>query len=198
MVTGDIVTIDTEEFYVVKHDGRDLVLLSHYNLNVGDNKKPGAIEGIQDNEVKGWVSSGTQYGYISFSSTNYWDGKVGTDYPGNYCSSNTYTSGTNCAYVYDSNSNLKTYVDSYKTYLEGKGATIKSARLLRVEEAFELGCGNGSWDCNNAPAFVKETSYWLGSAYDTIRVWHVISNGNFNYYYYNYGITFGVRPVIVI
>ena len=198
VVTGDIVTIDTEEFYVVKHDGRDLVLLSHYNLNVGDNKKPGAIEGIQDNEVKGWVSSGTQYGYISFSSTNYWDGKVGTDYPGNYCSSNTYTSGTNCAYVYDSNSNLKTYVDSYKTYLEGKGATIKSARLLRVEEAFELGCGNGSWDCNNAPAFVKETSYWLGSAYDTIRVWHVISNGNFNYYYYNYGITFGVRPVIVI
>ena len=198
VVVGDIVTIDTEEFYVVKHDGSDLILLSHYNLNVGSKKKAGATEGIQDSEVKGWVSSGTKYGTITFSSTNYWNGKVGTDYPGSYCSSNTYTSGTNCAYVYDSNSNLKTYVDAYKTYLEGKGATIKSARLLRVEEAFELGCGNGAWNCNNAPAFLKETSYWIGSAYDTFEVWDVYSDGNFYYssYYYNY--TFGVRPVIVI
>ena len=198
VVTGDIVTIDTEEFYVVKHDGSDLVLLSHYNLNVGSNKKAGATEGIQDSEVKGWVSSGTKYGNIAFSSTNYWNGKVGTDYPGSYCSDNTYTSGTNCAYVYDSNSNLKTYVDAYKTYLEGKGATIKSARLLRVEEAYELGCGNGTWHCHNAPAFVKETSYWLGSASDYYNIWRVSSGGLFDDYGYNYDYYFGVRPVIII
>ena len=112
---------------VVKRDGSDLVLLSHYNLNIGSNKKPGATEGIQDSEVKGWLSSGTKYGNIAFSSTSYWNRKVGEglDYPGSYCTS---VNGTNCVYVYDANSNLKTYVDSYKTYLEGKGATIKSAR----------------------------------------------------------------------
>ena len=198
VVTGDIVTIDTEEFYVVKHDGSDLILLSHYNLNVGDNKKAGAIEGIQDSEVKGYVEGGTKYGNIVFSSTSYWNGKVGEglDYPGSYCASNTYTSGTNCAYVYDANSNLKTYVDSYKTYLEGKGATIKSARLLRVEEAYELGCGNGAWNCNNAPAFLKETSYWLGSASNAYDVWYVSSLGRF--YYFNDDSYFGVRPVIII
>ena len=198
VVVGNKVTIGTEEFFVVKHDGNDLVLLSRYNLNVGDNKKAGATEGIQDSEVKGWVSSGTTYGNIAFSSTKYWNGKVGTDYPGSYCASNTYTSGTNCAYVYDSNSNLKTYVDAYKTYLEGKGATIKSARLLRVEEAYELGCGNGTWNCDNAPAFVKETSYWLGSALDPSYVWIVYSNSDFNDYDFSYGNRFGVRPVIII
>ena len=197
VVTGDIVTIDTEEFYVVKHDGNDLILLSHYNLNVGSNKKPGATEGIQDSEVKGWLESGTTYGNIEFSSTYYWNGKVGTDYPGSYCTSNTYTSGTNCTYVYDANSNLFQYVNTYKTYLEGKGATIKSARLLRIEEAFELGCGNGTWTCNNAPAFVKETSYWLGSPYNSYNVWRVGSEGYFSYYLY-YDDYFGVRPVIVI
>ena len=198
VVTGDKVKIDTEEFYVVKHDGSDLVLLSHYNLNVGSNKKAGATEGIQDSEVKGWVSSGTKYGNIKFSSINYWNGKVGTDYPGSYCSSNTYTSGTNCTYVYDSNSNLKTYVDAYKTYLEGKGATIKSARLLRVEEAFELGCGNGEWNCNNAPAFLKETSYWLGSVYDSRGVWGVETDSDFHINTYNRDYYFGIRPVIII
>ncbi len=192
---GDIVTIDTEEFYVVKRDGSDLVLLSHYNLNVGSNKKAGATEGIQDSEVKGYVLGGTIYGNIAFSSTNYWNGKVGTDYPENYCTS---SGGTNCVYVYDSNSNLKTYVDAYKTYLEGKGATIKSARLLRVEEAFELGCETSSWTCNSAPAFVKETSYWLGSASDALDVWNVCSDGDFDYYDFYFDDYFGVRPVIVI
>ena len=74
VVTGDIVTIDTEDFYVVKHDGSDLVLLSRYNLNVGSKKKAGATEGIQDSEVKGYVSGGTAYGTVAFSSTNYWHG----------------------------------------------------------------------------------------------------------------------------
>ena len=204
VAVGDLVKIGDEEFYVISNDGSDLVLLSHYNLNVGSNKKAGATEGIQDSEVKGYVTSGTKYGNIAFSSTNYWNGKVGEglDYPGSNCSSNTYTSGTNCTYVYDANSNLKTYVDSYKTYLEGKGATIKSARLLRVEEAFELGCGQGQWSCStspaNAPSWVYETSYWLGSARNTSVVWGVYSYGDFYGCTYDYGGDFGVRPVIII
>ena len=187
VVTGDIVTIDTEDFYVVKHDGSDLVLLSRYNLNVGSKKKAGATEGIQDSEVKGYVSGGTAYGTVAFSSTNYWHGKVGTDYPGSYCTS---SSGTNCVYVYDANSNLKTYVDSYKTYLEGKGATIKSARLMTLEESYAFS--------NENQAAWKETSYWLGSAYYTGYVRSVNSDGYFDNDGYNRGSYFGVRPVIII
>ena len=86
-----------------------------------------------------------------------------------------------------------------KEYLISKGApnTIE-ARLMKVEEAYELGCGNGAWDCNNAPTFVKETSYWLGSAYDSGYVWFVGSDGNFSSLS-SYDVSnFGVRPVIVI
>ena len=199
---GDIVKIGSEEFYVVKHDGNDLVLLAHYNLNVGSNKKASATEGIQDSKVKGYVSSGTKYGNVAFSSTSYWNGKVGSDYPGTYCNSNTYTAGTNCVYVYDSNSILYQYVETYKTYLEGEGATIKEARLLRVEEAYELGCENGAWSCKNSPAnapsWVYETSYWLGSAFTSYSVWRVGYSGDFNGHNYNVGGNFGVRPVIII
>ena len=198
---GDIVTIGTEEFYVIKPltDGK-LTLLSHYNLNVGSNKKAGATEGLQDSEVKGWVSSGTKYGNLAFSSTNYWNGKVGSalDYTESYCSSNTYTAGTKCAYVYDSNSNLKTYVDAYKDALIEMGQPIQEARLLRVEEAFELGCGKGARNCNSAPAFVKETSYWLGSAYNSGHLWVVTSGDSFVPNHYSSGVSIGIRPVIII
>ena len=92
--------------------------------------------------------------------------------------------------VYDANSNLKTYVDSYKTYLEGKGATIKSARLMTLEESYAF--------YNENQAAWKETSYWLGSAYYTGYVRSVNSDGYFDNDGYNRGSYFGVRPVIII
>jgi len=211
VVVGDIVTIGDEEFYVVSNDGTDLVLLAHYNLKVGNiynssGTKTGEYAssdtgyGLQSSDAKGWVSGADRNGTVAFSSTNYWNGKVGSglDYSGSYCSSNTYTEGTECAYVYDANSNLKTYVDAYKTALEGMGATIKEARLMKVEEAYALGCGNGAWNCNNAPAFVKETSFWLGSARVANDLWCVSSIGNFSYSNYSNDGIFGVRPVIII
>ena len=207
---GDIVTIGTEEFYVVSNDGTDLVLLSRYNLKVGniynsETTKTGEYTssdegyGLQSSETKGYLEGASSYnGTMTFSDTVYWNGKVGTDYPGIYCNSNTYTAGTNCAYVYDTNSNLKTYVDAYKTALEGMGAAIKEARLMKVEEAYALGCGNEEWNCNNAPAFLKETSFWLGSAFGSNTIWRIGSSrfgshSNDRGYY-----VFGVRPVIVI
>ena len=198
VVVGDIITIGTEEFYLVKKNGNDLVLLSHYNLNVGNNMKTGATEGIQDSEVRGSISNGTKYGNLSFSSASYWSGKVGTDYPGSYCNTNTPTPGVTCAYVYDSNSNLKVYVDAYKDYLKEQKAPIKSARLLKVEEAYDLGCGNGAWNCNNAPSFIKETSFWLGSVNSTSNIWRIDSVGGFGSSGFEGVGTFGVRPVIVI
>ena len=209
---GEIVTIGTEEFYVVKHDGNDLVLLAHYNLKVGNicnnstiigeytSSDPGY--GLQSSEVKAWQpDEADRNGTVEFSSSFYWNGKVGTDYPGTYSSSNTYTPGTVYAYVYDSNSNLKQYVDAYKIALEGMGATIKEARLLRIEEAFELGCGNGTWSCISSPAtgpsWLVETSFWLGTPYSNIRVWRILATGLLNNSA-DFGNVFGVRPVIVI
>ena len=203
VVVGDVVTIGDEEFYVISNDTTNdrLTLLAHYNLNVGSNAK-GTATGLQDQDVKGWVSGETTYGTVAFSNTYYWNGKIGSVYPGTYCSSNGYRAGTNCAYVYDSNSNLKTYVDAYKTALEGMGARVLEARLMKVEEAYALGCGNGAWSCKdspaNAPSWVYDTSYWLGSAMLTDNLWRVISHGSFTYSNYSSNDLYGVRPVIVI
>ena len=78
------------------------------------------------------------------------------------------------------------------------GQPIQEARLLRVEEAYELGCGNGASNCNSAPAFVKETSYWLGSANDPYSPWLVNSYGGFGSGNYYLDGDYGVRPVIII
>ena len=206
VVTGDLVTIRTEEFYVVKHDGDDLILLAKYNLKVGNiienyiktreytNNDEGY--GRQSSDAIGYISgSSSRNATVAFSYSNYWNGKVGTNYPGGFCNRNT---SATCGYVYDSNSYLKEYVDNYKTFLEGKGITIKNARLLRFEEAYELGCDINALSCANAPSWLYQTTFWLGSAYNNYGINAVYSD---KYFYrgindvYDY---YGVRPVIVI
>ena len=209
--TGDIVKIKEEEFYVVKHDGNDLVLLAHYNLKVGNIYNLGGTfykvgeyteedegYGLQSSEAKGFYSTKPYYGTQTFSKKRYWYLKIGSDYPGSLCNPTNYSEEMNCAYVYDSNSNLFQYVEAYKEKLEEMGVTIKQARLLRIEEAFELGCGNGNYDCSDAPSWVYETSYWLGSPYGNEKPWLILYNGTLEGNVYNTGHTSGVRPVIII
>ena len=198
VVMGDLVKIGEEEFYVIKRSGDDLYLLSHYNLNVGSDRKTDVPEGIQNSGVRAYVNWAEDvYGAVEFSSTNYWNDKVGTVYSGQYCSSDTYTPGVTCAYVYDSNSALYPYVENYKRYLEGLGATIKDARLLRFEELVEIGWSIGAfWD--DGPLWIQETSFWLGSAADSSAIWRVRTRATFLSSYYAYDIYHGVRPVIVI
>ncbi len=57
--------------------------------------------------------------------------------------------------------------------------TIKEVRLIKNSEVVALGCNRTS-ACHNAPAFVSETSYWIGTA-DTAHVLWVISS-DANYY----------------
>lgn len=201
VVTGDIVTInDTEEFYVLKHDGDNLVLLAHYNLKVGNiynmsgtksgeytSSDPGY--GRQSSDCKGYVLGvmKPRNGTVAFSSEDYWDEKVGTDYPGSYC---VISSGTNCAYVYDSNSNIYQYVNNYKTYLENIGVNVLEARLMSLEESSAFSnVNNMAW---------RETSYWLGSAYPGSLIWSVGSDNSIGYMNYNVESSSGVRPVIII
>ena len=198
---GDIVTIGNEEFYVVKHDGNDLILLAHYNLKVGNinnssdskigeytSSDPGY--GLQSSEVRGYISGENRNGLVIFSSESYWSGKVGDglEYPGSNCVDS--INWSNCAYVYDSNSSIYQYVNAYKRYLEKQGAAIKSARLLTRNEALDFKYEKqAAW---------KETSYWVGSAYSNSIVWCVDSDGYMRHYSNDYSIKFGVRPVIVI
>ena len=90
LVMGDVVKISTEEFFVVSNDtsNNKLTLITKYNINVGDNKKPGVKEGVQDPDIKGkrLDTSIPVYGTVPFSTTNYWSGKVGAglEYPGDF------------------------------------------------------------------------------------------------------------------
>ena len=195
VTTGDIVKINMEEFYVLKKEGRKLFLLTHYNLNVGPNTKAGDTIGKQDPDVYGCAYNHTTYGNIIFSNTNYWIGQVGEGkkYPGSY-------SGPDFPYVYDENSEVYQYVENYKSYLTSIGATIEEARLPKYSELADLGCKTYSLgDCRNeeVPAFVKETTYWIGNASYDYNVYFIRATDAFDSYV-NQNQYPGVRPVIVL
>ena len=98
ITTGDEIAIDTEHFYVVSSDENETVLLSKYNLLVGDvfdvdttnwtytlNKTLSSSDtgyGLQNENAKGWIPSETgettarYVGTVGFSGTNYWDNSV--------------------------------------------------------------------------------------------------------------------------
>ena len=126
-----------------------------------------------------WASHSSPYGLISPYNDN------GAD----YCTS---SSGTNCAYVYDSNSNLSTYVDNYVIYLKTQGLpSSATGRVLSLEEANTIKNANlQNWSgCH----------FWLGSAYDGGDVW-CIYNGFFgSFYNFEDDVHYiGLRPVIVV
>ena len=231
VVVGDIVKIGNEEFYVVKHSGNDLVLLAHYNLKVGyiynsrqqyvgeySSSDPGY--GIQSSEAKGWAESGNYYGVIEFSSTPYWKNNLDSnEYPGHGCgthghnpTSYSYTPGSGCTYVYNSNSTLYSYVQKYKSYLESLGANVKGARLLTIDEAYELGATID--DYSGAPSWLYETAYWFGSLDNSGEdlpanhqdysakyewVWSIDPLcGELLSFWYGTEVWHGIRPVIII
>ena len=205
LVPGDLVTLAGEEFYVVSNDGTNVTLITHYNLKVGVNSTSGGTisytysssdpnYGIQDSEMKGVIDFyAVNYGTVPFANTNYWSGQVGPGkkYSGSY-------SRGHYPYVYDENSSIYPYVQNYKNYLISKGINVKEARLISYQEVESLGCRYIS-KCNDAPAFISDTSYWLGSASGDSHLMIMVANERsfnanqeFVYYY------FGVRPVIVI
>ena len=193
VVVGDIITIGTEQFNVVRRDGDDLILLARYNLNVGENLKPDAPVGIQTKDVVGYKYPMVTYGRVAYSSTNYWHINQ-SDYPGNYCYS---LSDTNCKYVYDENSYVYQYVNDYQRYLESFKVPIKGSRLLSIEEGMTL-------QNNGYSSFLFYTSFLLGSPFSTYSIGYAstIDNrpgeGFFSGIYHSSVSSYGVRPVIII
>ena len=201
---GDTITIGNEEFHLIKKDGNDLILFARYNLYVGaiylNSSKVRDIlpseegYGLQSPLAIGYIDREIEsVGVVKFSSTNYWDGKVGEgkQYPGHYCTGAPFTD--ECVYIYDNNCSLSVYINNYVSYLESLGVTIKSGRLITMEESLIFENLNIS---NN-----YKTAYATGTANDSSKKWSFIGR----YYTGMYGIssyanasTTGVRPVIVV
>ncbi len=189
---GSVISIGSEKFYIISSDSETVTMLSKYNLLVGNKFGSSgncvALEnstGIQDSTAIGWFNNYSDnnplIGTKPFASTNYWSSTV-SSYP---------------SYVYNESSYLYEYVENYKTYLEGLEIPIYEARLINYEELETLGCSVDDYSCSGAPDWVYATSYWLGSAHKTDKVWYVLRNSSFYYRTYGYNLV-GVRPVITI
>lgn len=181
---GDLITLDTESFYVYDIDGDNVKAISQYNLYVGnsctsiDSSSCTPLEnptGLQDSRAIGWTRSEPYIGTVAYDSTS------------------PYSS------VYET-SEIKTYVDAYKTKLEELNGNIKEARLITKEELEALGCNSINSTCRSAPSYIRSTSYWTMSPSVDIdgNAWSVNSFGNFRYDIVRDDRYCGVRPVIII
>ena len=185
---GTIVTIGTEQFYTIGTEGDNVKLLSMYNLYVGGeyNNNTWTAYG---NEATGKQDS-TMLGYVSGQSIR----------NGTTAFSSPTQKGTN--YSDYSGSIVEGYVNNYKTILEEDyGVDVVEARLITKDEltSDEIGCSDTNYTCKrSAYPWIYSTSYWSGSARNSINVWRVDSNGPFSSLGYDSVNNFGVRPVIII
>ena len=204
---GDELAISTEHFYVVSSDENETVMLTKYNLLVGNDVATNGYTiireiqqteegyGLQDENASGYINNDVpRTSVLGFASSNYWVGNVGNNltYPGSY-------NEPDFPYVYNSNSNLYNYVESYKTELEKLGANIQSARLLTYKEILSLGCGTTS-GCAAMPEknkFAISTSYWLGTS-DGDYTLQGVASKQITGGYFSQISHLGLRPVIVV
>lgn len=175
---GDEICIQDECFNVISSDANNVAMLAKYNLNVGNNIQTGT-QGIQNANAIGWNSDNSTMdgnnnypATVSFVSSDYWPTIV--NYPADVYNTNNPTNP------------ITAYVNNYKAYLQGLGARIQEARLLTYTEA-QLN-----------PSFLRNTSFWLGTAESSSKIYEVSSvTGLYRDTYSNAGL-YGIRPVIVI
>ena len=180
---GDIIAITstkgtTEKFYVLSYDEstQKAKALAKYNLMVwkiyNSNGTYTDIEtnsdgyGLQNSEMKGWVSSGQLYnGVLAFSNSWYFKDTF-ANYP---------VDKDGQSYVYDSNSNLYKYVSQYKDLLENTDK-VSEVGLPSYEDI------NALWSNKSQYPWLYSTTYWLGSAYSSSYnyVWNVRTDGCFS------------------
>ena len=106
------------------------------------------------------------------------------------------------AYVYDSNSKIKPYVDRYIGYLNSSITGAEAiGNLISFEQLESLGCNANPRSCTNAPSWVYQTTYWTGSVRDYYNAEIVSSLSKQDYFSKDYltnDYSNGVRPVIEI
>ena len=201
---GDIIAITstkgtTEKFYVLSYDEstQKAKALAEWNLKVGNiynnnNNSSTAIAtdsdgyGLQNKEMKGWVSSGQLCnGVLAFSNSWYFKDTF-LNYP--------LEKDNLSYYVYDSNSNLYTYVNKYKELL-GNTDKVSEVSLASHADIDEL------WSNKSKYPWLCNTSFWLGSAtvHYYVGVWSVYAERQLPLLQLLQRATaYGVRPVITV
>ena len=185
---GDEFCLENECFYAIKDNGTTVDAFAKQNVNTKTNrqdKNTNKLAFATPDETKitpGCTNPyGCHYGYWTDSKGNLLS-KYGADYPTN---------------VFDSNSNLYTPTQNYKTYLKNTlGKTSVDVRLITYDELIGLRCSGNS--CKYAPSWVYSTYYWTASAIAFSRVQVVYSNGSFGYNSFDNSGNCGLRPVITI
>ena len=109
-------------------------------------------------------------------------------------------SGNPYPYVYNAHSNLYTYVENYKNFLnENGGNKVKEARLATYQELIDLTC-DMNHPYRNCPYWINNTYFWTGSAQNYQLLWSMYANkgGYATGYTYETQDKCGVRPVIIV
>ena len=200
--TGKEICFDTECFYVISSDENTVTMLAKYNLHLGhqvnsiDTYGEPSLNtlrhpmGNQDAtataasfDENGRFTSFPWIGTVAFSTSNYWANTINS-YP---------------YYVYDSNSALYLYLDSYEYYLDTLEITLQEIRVINQEDLTALGCNLSNLQCDPKNDWLLSTSYWTGIAYSDEYMYFVGKNiGITSSGIPNIKHVVGVRPVIVI
>ena len=184
---GTIVTIGDQQFYTIGTDGDNVKLLTMYNLYVGGYASGGnwiaygdGATGVQQEDMRGWIagkspSNGvTAYASTSQHGTNY------SDYNGSI---------------------IEIYVNNYKDILESKyNISILEARLISEEELTNENTFACAYNvpCSSNYPFIYSSAYWTGSIVGPEYINYISASNEYFGVKYNYSLTLGVRPVIVI
>ena len=177
---GTVVTIGTEQFYILDSDSDSVSLLSMYNLHVGGyynnsvwTSYGGLATGMQDSTLT------KNSGITPFAS----DMQKGTNY-GSY-----------------EGSIVEGYINNYKSLLESKfEISILGARAVTLEDLTkpEIGCDDVNRTCSGIThKWIYSTNYWTGTEFASTAAWCVSTSGGLGRNMYKID-SFGVRPVIII
>jgi surface protein len=202
--TGDEIKIANEHFYVMFSNEKETILMSKYNLEVGNecevdlaHNTHSCIEipnpsGIQNPKAKGALLDENfknvieDYGAITFSSNNYWSEYYGSNYP-------------RYVYSYFYSSDIIVPLSNYTSYLNDSGLLVLDNRPISIEELIELGCDASNATCLTSPyEWLYSTTYWTGSASDSYALYTVYNVGYVLSAGYDVDHGGGIRPVITI
>ena len=202
----DKATNKSEDFYIISKDKGKITALAKYNLMVGSNATDDyAIK------FKGLQTKNNEIYPVAFAKKNEKNKKTGCK--GDICYLGYWGNSKDLhnklleeygneypADVYDENSILWQYLESYKKYFNDKFGLNVNIRLITYDELINNGCSSEKFTCtNNNKQWIYSTNYWSASASDYYYMWYVRTSGRFN----NSGYFFtenrcGVRPVIEI
>ncbi len=187
--------VTEEKFYVLSYDEstQKAKALAEWNLKVGYIRNNGSTTaiatdsdgyGLQNKEMKGWLNGEQPWnGVLAFSNSWYFKDTF-ANYP---------VDKDGKTYVYDSNSNLYTYVNKYKELL-GNTDKVSEVSLASYADI------NALWSNKSKYPWLCNTSFWLGSALGPLNdcVEYVGAGGH--RYDTSYGDSdyYGVRPVITV